>query len=435
MLSAIVCPLTPRELPTALNNLAFWDSEAPPLTRGEAAGKPRPKLVFSFNGAPDATLVQPLVEAFEALPVVRQSFEAIDVRFCDLPPEKDVYAREGEVKYAPFGRKSGPNWMFFETMKALRGEAEFVFLMETDCRPLIPNWIRRIRKACAQNEDAWIIGSHYCGVSPLHWSIARHINGNALYHIGDPKFWDFLETRFWPWLNDHIVKTMPNLAYDCGWEIWLGRAEMEYAASYDWVRAREILQNFRLSNFVVNLAGAAEQAGDYLWTPADILERFPGAALVHGPLAPSEAHRRGPLSLGRARLEGSARVDEAGLHALGGLERAAFERSLWISAQPLEEGHEVAVTYTLDAPADAGVSLQLREPNGRLIGAKKHLGTGAGDPQKGRFIQPITTAVPYVLLAVGFRGPEDAPIHVTNLRCGVRRDGAVFAQTNRVLTD
>ncbi|MEP6967044.1 MAG: hypothetical protein ABI906_03090 [Pseudomonadota bacterium] len=435
MLSAIVCPLTPRELPTALNNLAFWDTAMPPLTRGEEAGEPRPKLVFSFNGAPDASLSEPLLEAFGKREVVKQSFEAIEVRFCDLPPQKDVYAREGEVKYAPFGRKSGPNWMFFETMKALRDEAEFVFLMETDCQPVIPNWIARLRTTCAQNQDAWIIGSHYCGVSPLHWSIARHINGNALYHIGDPRFWDFLENRFWPWLNDYIVKFMPALAYDCGWEAYLNRVEMEHAGSYDWVRARDILQNFRLSNFVVNLSGKAEQSGDYLWTREEIVQRFPGVAIVHGPMAASTDHRRGPLALGRVSLEGSARLENKALRVEGDLESAAFKRSLWIPGRPLDESFEVTIIYEVDCPKDAGLVLRLCEPGGREMGARTRFGAGTGETQKGKFVQAVTTTAPYVLLALGFHGPDGARIDLSHLRCAVRCNGELLAQTNRVLTD
>ncbi|MGI9169610.1 MAG: hypothetical protein ACR2FH_05440, partial [Caulobacteraceae bacterium] len=344
-----------------------------------------------------------------------------------------VYLRDGETGDAPFGAKAGPNWLFFETLKALRREAQFVFLMETDCQPVTANWVRKIQKACAQNEEAWIVGSHYCGVSPLHWSIARHINGNALYHVGDARFWDFLENQFWPWLNDYIVTSMPNLAYDCGWETYLNRVEMENAGSYEWIRIRDILQHFRLSNFVVNIGGAAEQAGEYVWTRPEILRRFPGVAIVHGPLADSNDHRRGRLSLGRASVEGSARLDDQGLHVEGDLEAAAFNRSVWLTDQPFEESCEVSVSYAIDCPAEAGLILQLREPGGRLMGSKKKFGGGVGEAKKGKFVQPIPTALPYVRLTVGFHGPEGARIDLSELKCGVHRDGEMLAQTNRVL--
>lgn len=431
LLSAIVCPLTPRELQAALKNLAFWADAMPPLTGDETPRASRPKLVFSFNGPPDESLSQPLTDTFDKSPVLKQSFQTIEVRFCDLAPEKDLYIREGDALYAPFGRKAGPNWLFFETMRALRNEAKFVFLMETDCRPVIPGWIGAIQRACVQNEDAWIVGSHYCGVSPLHWSIARHINGNALYHIGDARFWDFLENRFWPWLNDYIASSMPNLAYDCGWEAYLNRVEMEYAGSYEWIRARDILQRFRLSNFVVNIAGAAEQAGDYVWTPEEILGRFPGAAIVHGPLADSLEHRRGELALGRIRLEGSPSLHDEGLKVEGDLDSALFQRTLWIPGQPLEEGCEVAVSYAMDCPRDAGLVVRLHEPGGALMGSRKKFGVGA--TRKGGCLLAVTTTVPYVRLALGFLGSDGARINLSDLKCAVRRDGELFAQADGML--
>lgn len=427
MLSAIVCPLTPRELPTALRNLAFWDTEMPPIIGGEAADKPRPKLLYSFNCAPDESLSRALLEEFHGRDVVKRGFEAIEVRFCDLTPEKDVYVREGEDQYAPLGQKAGPNWLFFETMKALRNEAKFVFLMETDCQPVTPNWIRKIQKVCMQNEDAWIVGSHYCGVSPLHWSVARHINGNALYHIGDRKFWDFLENRFWPWLNEYIVEKMPGLAYDCGWETYLNRMEMEHGGSYEWVLVRDILQRFRLSSFVVNIAGAAEQTGHYVWTRAEILKRFPRAAIVHGPLAASNDHRRGRLSLGRPVLEGSATLDGEGLHVDGDLKGAMFRRSMWVADGPFDDSCEVSISYAIDCPADAGLIVRLREPSGRIMSSKKRFGAGKGRSTRGSYVQAITAPVPYLIIVLCFHGREGIRIKVSELSCGVRRNGELVA--------
>jgi uncharacterized protein YeaO (DUF488 family) len=103
-LSAVVCPLTPRELPAALANLRLWNSTLAPSTEAISSAEGRPRLIYSFNCAHDEALVTALVEAFEESETVRLSFEAMDVRFCDLPPEKDVYLREGEVGEAPYGR-------------------------------------------------------------------------------------------------------------------------------------------------------------------------------------------------------------------------------------------------------------------------------------------------------------------------------------------
>jgi hypothetical protein len=427
-----VCPLTPRETPAALANLIAWEA-TPPVAEGQPTTGPRPKLIYSFNCGPDDTLTRTLQDACEAQAFVKRSFESVEVRFCDLPPEKDVYLRDGETGEAPFGRKAGPNWLFFETMRALRQEARFVFLMETDCQPVAPNWLRKLQRACASNQDAWVVGSHYCGASPLHWSIARHINGNALYNVGDGRFWDFLETRFWPWLNDYAVHTMPDLAYDCGWETFLNRMEMEDAGNYDWIHVRDILHRFRIASFVVNIGGAAEQSGEYLWTREDILKRFPEVAIVHGPLARSLDHRRGPTGLGRPLLRGSARIDEHVVHADGDLGKAVFRRSLWINGQPLEEGDTIKMLFQLQCVKSAGVTVTLREPGGRIIGSKKVSGAGFGQTLKAKFEETIPRSMPYVRMVFHFHGQKGLKVALSELSCDIGRGGALFWRVRRII--
>lgn len=433
MLSAIVCPLTPRETPRALENLRAWNDETPPLLG--SSGAPPPALVFSYNGPRDAELAAALVDAFDALPAVRGAFDHVEVKFCNLSPEKDLYLRDGEVRYAPYGRKAGPNWLFYETLKGVRNLGGFVLLMETDCRPISSNWLRRVQRVCLQHEDAWVVGSHYCGVSPMDWAVARHINGNALYHVGDVGFCRFLDDEFWPWLNEFVTSHNPNLAYDCGWETYLNRIEMEHAASYDWVRARDILQKFRLVNFIVNIGGAAEQGGDYAWSRAEILRRFPGAVIVHGPLASGKTHRHGLLRLGRPTLTGAARVEADRLHINSQPAEAAFSRSVWLPAEPLDTDVEIAVHYTLDCSAEAGLAVVLREPNGRAVASKRRLGAGSGAPRAGHCVVRLPTPAPYAKLSFQFHGPPDAAIVLADVRCKLSRGGQRVAATNRLLTE
>ena len=404
-----------------------------PSTEVCSGGEGRPRLIYSFNCAPDEKLTKTLVEAFHDSEIVRRSFESIEVRFCSLPPEKDIYLREGEVGDAPFGRKAGPNWLFYETMRALRNEARFVFLMETDCEPVAPNWIAKIQHVCTQNEDAWIIGSHYCGASPLHWSIARHINGNALYNIGDQAFWQFLDGEFWPWLNQYAATAMPDLAYDCAWETYLNRVEMEDASSYEWVRARDILHRFRLSSFVVNIGGAAEQGGEYVWTRDEVIKRFPGVVVVHGPVAASLDHRRGPLAVGKPFRRGSATVDDQGLIAQGELAKAAFRRSIWIVGRPLDEACTVIVSFTMHCVKAAGVTVTLREPSGRAIGSQRLSGGGFGNPTRESFSHQITTTVPFVRIALTFHGPNDMRVRLSDVTCDISREGELVWRASRIL--
>jgi hypothetical protein len=360
-LSAVVCPLTPREMPVALANLDRWGAL---LGRRPPTRAAPPRLIFSFNCGPQPAYERALGNRFRQSPHLMSAFAGLEVRFCNLPPEKDAYAKDSPTPASRYGNKAGPNWLFYETVKSLRRDCDFIFLMETDCEPIAPDWLQRLEETCALNKDAWIIGSHYRGVSPLTWRIARHLNGNALYKVGDAGFWEFLDGLLWPWMLDHIATVNPDLAYDCAWETFLNRPEMEDAAHYDWIVSRALLDRFRLCGTIVNIAGEAEQRGDYAWTKETIVQRFPDAVVVHGPLAPPTNNPRG-IVLGPWRFNGKPSPAQRGpaiLRPAGWL-----ERSVWLPARPLEAGDSMEISVGFSTPPPNGLKIEIRNSIGRLL--------------------------------------------------------------------
>ena len=82
-----------------------------------------------------------------------------------------------------FGITSGPNILFFESMKRLaHQEHEYVLLLETDTRPTKDYWYDSIMHYLSRNEFL-IGGSSYKGdredVKSQSWS--NHLNGVAIY--------------------------------------------------------------------------------------------------------------------------------------------------------------------------------------------------------------------------------------------------------------
>lgn len=348
-------------------NLHAWEERFRPVIKDDGPAETRPILVYAFNGAEDPSLAEPLRQAFAALPAVRQSFRSLEVIFLDLPAEKDIYQRKSRGPVPPFGFKAGPNWMFYSTMQALRPVGGFVFLMETDSQPLQPNWLGKLDALAARNTDAWILGGHYSGAAPLPSSRARHINGNALYNVGDPEFWEFLEGFFWNWMHEYIREEDPDLAYDCAWETFLGRDVMQDLAHPHWMIARRVLHRFRLTGAIVNVGGAAEQAGHYIWTRAHLLKRFPGALVVHGPLAVDQAHRRGRVCLGRVNnsegVEASADQDVITLPG----PKNVWERSVWLADGEFESGDEVSLRFAVEMGSSANFLAGIRDISGLLL--------------------------------------------------------------------
>jgi hypothetical protein len=364
-LSAVVCPLVARELPLALRNFDLWTEKG--IDASPVDPSRRPRLIYSFNCAETPSFRDALREAYDRHPLVRESFAGIDVRFCNLPPEKDVYIRKPTERILPFGYKAGPNWQFYETLNSLKAEAKFIFLMELDCEPIESNWLQELERVCAQNEGAWIIGSNYRGVSPLQWNVARHINGNALYNVGDSAFWRFLDDILWPWMHQYIRDRDPTLAYDCALETFLNREEMEDPGNYDWIISRDALPHFRVCNAIVNIAGTAEQVGDYLWTKEDVTARYPGAVIVHGPLTRSSEHFRDRLALGIPKANGSFVATDNHLECCGTVNGAQMSRTLWLLGRPFAPGMTLSFHLTVLCPSKQGVRIGLCDQNARFI--------------------------------------------------------------------
>lgn len=422
-LSAVVCPLIVRELPQALANFRVWNDELPPGPP-PLPGQRRPRLIFSFNGARDAGVEAQLADAYAAAPKVAAAFEALEVRFLDLPAEKDQYLKKPTGPAPKYGYKSGPNWMFYETMKALRGEAQFVFLMEVDCTPLVPNWLRRLSRACARNDDAWVLGAHYSGASPLVSRVARHINGNALYHVGDSDFATFLDEILWPWMLHHIERHDPDLAYDCAWETFLNREEMDDLSHHDWIVSRGVLHRFRLIDTVVNVGGHAEQMGHYVWTRHQLLQRFPSAVVAHGPVSLGAEHRHGRYNLGRATVVGGSIGD--GRVTLEAAE-TLFSRSVWPAAGAIEPEEMLSVGFVLHAHPAQIVAIDLREPSGAIVERRKAFAKEDGTRRvRIDFTVPRRFNYLNVVLTVLRQTPERPPIVFEDLTLAIGAGDAVW---------
>lgn len=431
-LSAIVCPLTPFEIDTALANLELWERDYPPFREGQEA-RQRPELVFSFSGAHSPEIERRFVAAFEALPRVKAGFSSLKVHFCDLAPEKDLYIRNPIGRPPKYGFKSGPNWQFYETMRALKDGGGFAFLMETDCRPLAPGWVAGVCDVARQHRDAWIVGAHYSGMSPLHWSLARHINGNALYHVGDDDFWAFMDGFFWEWMHGYIRTVDPNLAYDCAWEAFINRPELEDMHHEHWRVIRRVLHKFQLSEFIVNVGGRAEQAGYYVWNRRDLRARAPSAVVVHGPVGREDGEPSDSVGVGKVHLVGEASWT-AGGPVLSGVADpvSSFERSVWLRGGPIEEGDQISLRIVKAGGGEDFLTLNVRDADNRPFGVKKFFGDEDEKFAPTRnFTCKASRSTPYLRVKVKFRGVE--PFTVSQLKVSIARNGKTICDKRSLL--
>lgn len=138
----------------------------------------------------------------------------------DLAPRVDRHAsrRRPDLPWSPWGTKSGPNVQFFALLDAVAAchPEEWILYAEPDTVPVGPDPATPLRTVVARHPDAWVVGAHpHPRVRPdVADDLWHHLNGAALYRVGDPTFADFRTGVWMPSLLEHVRRD-PEYAYDC----------------------------------------------------------------------------------------------------------------------------------------------------------------------------------------------------------------------------
>ncbi|WP_156799456.1 hypothetical protein [Oceanicola granulosus] len=208
----------------------MWEA-LPPLLAAD--GKPRGLLVLINNA--DAALRQSFLEVLDASVVVQRTFSRVRVESAGLSGDSDLYIRGQMSSMGTQGNVAGPNNLFFKAIELAKDDGGFAFQCELDCFPLVSGWLTKLDECVSSFPQSWVIGSNYTGYRPIHPSVMFHINGNALYQVGDPQFQAFAR-QIWRGRILKIVNTRPNIAYDCWWQMELASAEPSRNSGwFNWV--------------------------------------------------------------------------------------------------------------------------------------------------------------------------------------------------------
>lgn len=284
---AVVMPFTSFDVEKVQANLRGWTT-TPPCAQPPPA--PRPDFYLYSNKVLEEGMVTELQSFFDALPSsIKRCFNgeldaaqlapglradevyfATDFRFthAEIPTEMDHYnpdARDSDWV-------AGPNEQFYQLMNGSRTAegTSHLFMMEPDTRPVVSGWLNHLVKVVEDSEPFWIRGSAFrpaCAQRKTSFvnaaedchqlgpEIADHINGNALYHIGDPKFVAFLDqvraSAFAKW------------PFDLAWMRYIRSPEKEGLR-------RSILKNIVYTDMIQNLGAAPfnldELKAEHPWT-------------------------------------------------------------------------------------------------------------------------------------------------------------------------
>jgi glycosyltransferase involved in cell wall biosynthesis len=263
-LSSVVVPTTLKERDALLNQLWLFQQEA--FAPGPVPEFQKPDLAYVFNSGDTISLESELRQCFDESERLKQAFREPVFVNLGLTGEQDDYIRDYTKPAGRFGYKAGPNNQFFETLREFSLAGHFMFLMESDCLPIRHGWLGRLQRLLRDSERFWILGSAYRGRATIDESYKRHINGNAVYAVGDADFQVFVE-MFWRPELERIVRSNPLVAYDCALELLVGEAKSQASDNPTWRLTQEIMHLIRYTDFVQNRSGNR----DFWDTPPDLV--------------------------------------------------------------------------------------------------------------------------------------------------------------------
>lgn len=276
-LSAVFVPVTSRERDRIKANFLLWDDPAA-APFAVLPDTPTIGLHFALNGDPDPAFEADIRQAFAATRSLDQVFAGPFFHYSGLRGLADGYSKDLDATPGALGHTSGPNNQFFDIINRFSQGQSHVFLMETDCRPIRPDWLRHLRDLVRAGDGFWICGSHYRGRgAPRHHA---HINGNAIYAVGDPDFRHFLDTVYFPAFH-RLLAGNAYLPYDIVLEelfrpVHRHEADPELLALWKRVAAR-----FRYTDAVQDLSfwydGLTPEPD-----PKALAAAYPEAFIVHG---------------------------------------------------------------------------------------------------------------------------------------------------------
>lgn len=251
LLGCVFVPTNASEIEAILGNLKLWSmAEFAPAINGNDLDKPA--LVYVFNNWTARPYQNRIRETYEEFGMGRY-FSSLVFEYLDLEGEADAYIRDYTRPVGDMGFKAGPNNLFFESIRRVAKHGRYGFLMETDCLAIRRGWLTKLQRLVDGSESFWVMGSPYRGLEKLTRDYVRHLNGNAIYAVGDSEFQSFV-SDFWEHHTWRLVSTKDKrLAYDCILEIMFSDTNIRNDAVMNlWKR---IAHKFRYTSFIQNISG------------------------------------------------------------------------------------------------------------------------------------------------------------------------------------
>eukprot|EP00741_Cyanophora_paradoxa_P008800 tig00001375_g8517.t1 len=221
-------------------------------------------IVYYFNKDLEAStmhhLVQKLVKGINALQKSRRCFGEIKFLSGHLSDDMD-------------GHPDGTCFQFYHLFQnqMMAHTYKYFFLFEPDVRPIKRFWLDAIYEETFDRNDFWVKGSvSQCAGDYAHMDF--HVNGNALYKLGDDHWLDYLQRvrafyrpRLWVHSADGCS------AATTGFDHSIFHFSRDRS---NWFYAQQMLHRIVYSTFIVNKCV-------FEYQPWELVMDMPQAHLVH----------------------------------------------------------------------------------------------------------------------------------------------------------
>jgi hypothetical protein len=212
---------------------------------------------------------------------LKKIFGKVNIQSIEVPDALDYYYKydPSTVHYGTYGKKSGPNFAFFEAIKESRIYNTTLFL-ECDCY-FGKDWLSRIYNYTNNYGGFLISGALYLSNYDTHKNINdiinSHINGGiCLYATGGAFFQKFMEFCYDK--MPEIIRTnhMGDVAYDCGIKMIID----QYFNDANLINEREFFHFIRQKYVANSLIGNFSNKSCEYMTVEQIQKKY-NFALIH----------------------------------------------------------------------------------------------------------------------------------------------------------
>ena len=258
-LSHVVIPFHIKQYNSLVDNIKKW-SKYMPCSRKYFFNKKSPKLIFFVSYNQDISVKYLHLNLSDLIPYFRcfSNRYSLDIVKYKLSHKQDYHVLGARLMFEFMLRKKS---RFFK-------ECTYIFYMEPDCRPVRSNWINALQNEIGSS-NFWIKGAIFRGKfeNKINKYLPNkyHINGNAIYNIGDNNFRDFYFKILRPYIERHNDSIT---AYDTDFSEFFFDEK-----NYDYVKM--IIHKFAFTETIQNL-------WHLNYSVAEVRKKFPNTFIIHG---------------------------------------------------------------------------------------------------------------------------------------------------------